>query len=135
MKLLDSIARRLLALSGRHNIHYTTKIIYTLLKNSKNEVKDIESVLQALLSTSGIGCGGGVGTSGEEVMLEILPLLKSNECVIFDVGANVGSYTTMLLESICLSKERDAHLPKERDAGGGGGNLPLITLRQKIKIL
>ena len=49
------------------------------------------------LSGMSIGLGGAVETSGEENVLKMLKT-KYKVKTLFDVGANVGNYTKLLLE-------------------------------------
>lgn len=76
---------------------------YSLRKHAK--------ILNRSLVALGIGTGGDVGQSGEEVALNILrfnPYFKNSQpFCIFDVGANIGKYTTLCLKQM-----------------GGGGNNP-----------
>lgn len=58
-------------------------------------------LLNRSLVNLGIGTGGEVGSSGEWVALDLLcsnPYFNNSQICIFDVGANIGKYTTLCLK-------------------------------------
>jgi|LSQX01.1.fsa_nt_gb FkbM family methyltransferase len=57
-------------------------------------------VIRQLQYLQGIGAGAPTGRSGERVLIEKLLSGHSNKLVIFDVGANVGQFSNLLLDAL-----------------------------------
>lgn len=60
------------------------------------KMKIIERMIAKLLYMSGVGSGGNLATSGEEVALKYMQHTQF-PYMIFDVGANRGGYLNMCL--------------------------------------
>ncbi|QAY18885.1 hypothetical protein [Halorubrum ezzemoulense] len=81
-----------------------TKILHTLFRNdfttsfTSNRAAQlgIRQLVKELDYTRGIGAGAGVGTSGEEILTELLEDQNGTKTV-FDVGANKGDFTDLIV--------------------------------------
>jgi len=77
------------------NIRKTT--IYFITGN-KIAQRYIERKIQKSQILAGIGSGGNVESSGEGVILKKLASLKQGHYCLFDVGANKGNFTKLILD-------------------------------------
>jgi FkbM family methyltransferase len=74
--------------------HFLFRLIEILSKVIPISVAS--NIIISLENRMGIGCGGSVAQSGEHVVLDILLSMAARPFVIFDVGANVGQYLSVV---------------------------------------
>jgi FkbM family methyltransferase len=73
------------------------KIVYFIMGN-KIAQKYIARRIRKSQILAGIGYGGNVGNSGEKSILKSLKALKQDSYCLFDVGANKGDFTKIILD-------------------------------------
>ncbi len=73
-----------------------------LMKMSGNPLMQtvLEKNIQASQYLMGIGSGGGVSSSGEEIVFELLQQKIQSPYYIFDVGSNKGQFLKLILSNI-----------------------------------
>jgi FkbM family methyltransferase len=74
-----------------------TKTVYFVTGN-KIAQKYIARRIRKSQILAGIGSGGNVGNSGEKSILKKLASLKQDNYCLFDVGANKGDFTKLILD-------------------------------------
>jgi len=82
-------------LRGIRNIR--KKIVYFITGN-KVAQKYIMKRIKKFQILAGIGSGGNVESSGEKSILKKLKSLQQNSYCLFDVGANKGDFTKLILD-------------------------------------
>jgi len=80
------------------------------LSGSKFLQKLLEKNINLSQKLMGIGSGADVNTSGEEILIKKLLELKLPEVVVFDVGANTGEFSEMIIASLDNKLNFQLHL-------------------------
>src|SRR5699024_8405074 len=57
-----------------------------------------QRIFQVAIMGMNVGHGAGVKSSGEQIMLRHIAREVRSQCIVFDVGGNVGNYSASLLE-------------------------------------
>ena len=73
------------------------KMIYFITGNNICQ-KYIARKIRKLQILAGIGSGGNVENSGEKSILKKLKSIKQDSYCLFDVGANKGDFTKLILD-------------------------------------
>jgi len=76
----------------------TRKKAFYITTGNKIAQKYIAKKIRKLQILAGIGSGGNVENSGEKAILKKLKSLKQDSNCLFDVGANKGDFTKLILD-------------------------------------
>lgn len=79
-------------------IKNTRKKAFYFITGNKIAQNYIAKRIGKLQILAGIGSGGNVENSGEKTILKMLTLLKQDSYCLFDVGANKGDFTKLILD-------------------------------------
>ena len=77
----------------------TRKKVFYLIAGNKIAQKYTARRIRKLQILAGIGSGGNVENSGERAIFKKLKSLKQDSYRLFDVGANKGDFTKLILDS------------------------------------
>lgn len=69
----------------------------------------LEKRVKSLLKLTGIGSGGTVETSGEIGILKFIKTIETDFYCIFDVGANKGDFSQLVLDAMPPDKSYEIH--------------------------
>ncbi|MHC4157722.1 MAG: FkbM family methyltransferase [Planctomycetota bacterium] len=79
-------------------IKNTRKKAFYIITGNKIAQKHIARRIRKLQILAGIGSGGSVESSGEKSIFKKLKSLKQDSYCLFDVGANKGDFTKLILD-------------------------------------
>jgi FkbM family methyltransferase len=85
------------------------KKILCRLTGNKLSQNLLNKMVNSSLKLMGIGIGADVHSSGEFIIINKLKKIKDRDMCVFDVGANVGSFSKLILSSFNYSDKLIVH--------------------------
>ena len=91
------------------SINKAKKKFYNFLCGNKYAQHYLDKRVRRLLGLMGVGSGGRVESSGELVILKKLKAMKRENYCVFDVGANKGDFTKLLVSGFENGERFEVH--------------------------